>query len=147
MLVIPKATYEIDIPQTDITSFLAHRIQLPIRRHWSRSSTARFLKEQGWVGADVDTLDYWEWQKKLWRGIPAFRALIPKDTKGKYVRGYWFKPYQFFVVVKTAYAITHIRDDLKGCAYLNEVAKTLDNPEVQRLYLSPQIWKYEQFAA
>jgi hypothetical protein len=132
----------------DVTTYLGHRIELPARRHWSRSATAKFLKSQGFVGSDVDTLDYWEWEKKLWRGIPEFRALIPLDpvTK-KYKRGYWFKPYQFFVVVKTAYLVTLIRDDLMGCAYLDEVAKTLEKKEVQRKYLSPEIWKYEQFAA
>ena len=118
-------------------------IQIPARRYWSRRAASRFLSLQGLVGADVNTLDRWEWQKKLWRTIPDFKAEIPRDARGEYIKGYCFSPYQMWVVVKTAHVATILRDDKQGCAYLEELAGILANPEIQRRYLSRSAWLYE----
>jgi hypothetical protein len=119
------------------------QIKIPPRRYWSRRAAAKFLAQQGLVGADISTLDRWEWQKKLWRTIPEFKAEIPRDANGDYIKGYCFTPFQMWVVVKTAHVATILREDKQGCAYLEELAGAIANPEIQRRYLSRAVWLWE----
>jgi hypothetical protein len=39
--------------------------------------------------------------------------------------------------------LTSLRDDLRGCEYLPLVARTLANKEIQKHFLSRDIWLYE----
>jgi hypothetical protein len=104
---------------------------------------AKFLKTQGLLGSDPHTLDNWESDRKLFRGIKDFRREIPLDAKGNYPDSFPFTAYQAWVIVKVAYVLTSLRDDLRGCEYLPQVARTLANKEIQRNYLSRDIWLYE----
>ncbi len=95
------------------------------------------------MGGDYHTINNWENNRKLFRGIKDFRKEIPLDEKGNYLESFPFSAYQAWVIVKTAYVLTSLRDDLRGCEYLPQVAKALSNPEVQRRFLSRDVWLYE----
>ncbi len=128
---------------TDITRVLSRQVALPPKQRWSRRALARHLKSLGLMGADYHTLDNWERDRKLFRGIKDFRREIPLDEKGNYLDTFPFTAYQAWVIVKVAYVLTSLRDDLRGCEYLPQVARTLANKEIQRNYLSRDIWLYE----
>lgn len=128
---------------TDIAKGLSHQVSLPPKQRWSRRSLARHLKSLGLMGADYHTLDNWERDRKLFRGIKDFRREIPLDDKGNYLDSFPFTAYQAWVIVKVAYVLTSLRDDLRGCEYLPQVARTLANKDIQRIYLSRDIWLYE----
>jgi hypothetical protein len=127
----------------DISRLLSAPVTLPPKQRWSRRALARFLKTQGLLGSDPHTLDNWERDRKLWRVIPEFRRQIPKDEKGNYYQTFPFTPYQAWIVVKTAYILTALRDDLRGCQYLPQIARTFANKDVQKKFLSKEIWMYE----
>ncbi len=131
------------IGNTDISKLLSHFVRLPPRQRWSRRALARQLKSLGLLGADYHTLDNWERDRKLFRGIKDFRHEIPLDDKGNYQETFPFTAYQAWVIVKVAYILTSLRDDLRGCEYLPQVARTLANKEVQKHFLSRDIWLYE----
>jgi hypothetical protein len=95
------------------------------------------------MGADYHTLDNWERERKLFRGIKDFRREIPLDDRGNYPDTFAFTAYQAWVIVKVAYVLTSLRDDLRGCEYLPLVARTLANKEIQKHFLSRDIWLYE----
>jgi hypothetical protein len=128
---------------TDITRVLSRQVSLPPKQRWSRRALARHLKSLGLMGADYHTLDNWERDRKLFRGIKDFRREIPLDEKGNYLDSFPFTAYQAWVIVKVAYVLTNLRDDLRGCQYLPQVARTLANKDVQRNFLSRDIWLYE----
>lgn len=128
---------------TDITKVLSRRVSLPSKQRWSRRALARHLKSLGLLGSDYHTLDAWERDRKLFRGIKDFRREIPLDAKGNYLETFPFTGYQAWVIVKVAYVLTSLRDDLRGCEYLPQVARTLANREVQKHFLSRDIWLYE----
>lgn len=131
------------VGNTDISKLLSHSVRLPPRQRWSRRALARQLKSLGLLGADYHTLDNWERDRKLFRGIKDFRRDIPLDDKGNYQETFPFTAYQAWVIVKVAYILTSLRDDLRGCEYLPQVARTLANTEVQKHFLSRDIWLYE----
>ncbi len=131
------------VGNTDISKFLSHPVTLLPKQRWSRRALARHLKNLGLLGADYHTLDNWERDRKLFRGIKDFRREIPLDDKGNYLDTFPFTAYQAWVIVKVAYVLTSLRDDLRGCEYLPQVAKTLANKEVQKHFLSRDIWLYE----
>lgn len=128
---------------TDIARVLSRQVSLPSKHRWSRRALARHLKTLGLMGADYHTLDNWERDRKLFRGIKDFRREIPLDDKGNYLDSFPFTAYQAWVIVKVAYVLTNLRDDLRGCQYLPQVAKTLANKDVQHNFLSRDIWLYE----
>lgn len=128
---------------TDIARVLSRQVTLPPKQRWSRRALARHLKSLGLMGADYHTLDNWERDRKLFRGIKDFRREIPLDEKGNYLDSFPFTAYQAWVIVKVAYVLTNLRDDLRGCQYLPQVARTLANKDVQRNFLSRDIWLYE----
>ena len=125
------------------TKALSHRVTLPPKQRWSRLALSRYLKLQGLLGGDYHTITCWERKHRLFRTIKEFRQEIPLDNQGNYLESFPFTAYQAWVVVKTAYVITVLRDELRGCKYLPLVAKTLANKEVQRRYLSREMWLYE----
>jgi hypothetical protein len=127
----------------DISKLLSHSVRLPPKQRWSRRALAKHLKSLGLLGADYHTLDNWERERKLFRGIKDFRREIPLDEKGNYLESFPFTAYQAWVIVKVAYVLTSLRDDLRGCEYLPQVAKTLANKEIQKHFLSRDIWLYE----
>ena len=127
----------------DISRLLGHPVTLPAKQRWSRRALARYLKSLGLLGADYHTLDNWERDRKLFRGIKDFRKEIPLDDKGSYLESFPFTAYQAWVIVKVAYVLTSLRDDLRGCEYLPQVARTLANQEIQRRFLSREMWLYE----
>lgn len=127
----------------DVTRLLSVSVKLPPKQRWSRRSLARYLKSQALLGSDPHTLDNWERERKLFRGIKDFRKEIPLDDKGNYQDTFPFTAYQAWVIVKVAYVLTSLRDDLRGCEYLPQVARTLANKEIQRKFLSRDIWIYE----
>ena len=131
------------VGNTDISKLLSHSVTLPPRQRWSRRALARHLKSLGLLGADYHTLDAWERDRKLFRGIKDFRREIPLDEKGNYLESFAFTAYQAWVIVKVAYVLTSLRDDLRGCKYLPLVARTLANKEIQKHFLSRDIWLYE----
>ncbi len=131
------------IKDKDISRLLCAPVILPPKQRWSRRALAKFLKTQGLLGSDPHTLDNWESDRKLFRGIKDFRREIPLDAKGNYPDSFPFTAYQAWVIVKVAYVLTSLRDDLRGCEYLPQVARTLANKEIQRNYLSRDIWLYE----
>lgn len=131
------------VGNTDISKLLSHSVTLPPRQRWSRRALARHLKSLGLLGADYHTLDAWERDRKLFRGIKDFRREIPLDEKGNYLESFAFTAYQAWVIVKVAYVLTSLRDDLRGCKYLPLVARTLTNKEIQKHFLSRDIWLYE----
>ncbi len=128
---------------TDIARALSRSVSLPPKQRWSRRALARHLKSLGLMGADYHTLDNWERDRKLFRGIKDFRREIPLDDKGNYLDSFPFTAYQAWVIVKVAYVLTNLRDDLRGCEYLPQVARTLANKDIQRNFLSRDIWLYE----
>ena len=128
---------------TDVSKVLSRQVTLPARQRWSRRALARHLKSLGLMGADYHTLDNWERDRKLFRSIKDFRRDIPLDEKGNYLESFAFTAYQAWVIVKVAYVLTSLRDDLRGCEYLPQVAKTLASKEVQKHFLSRDIWLYE----
>jgi hypothetical protein len=128
---------------TDVARILSRQVTLPPKQRWSRRALARYLKSLGLMGADYHTLDNWERDRKLFRGIKDFRREIPLDDKGTYLDTFPFTAYQAWVIVKVAYILTDLRDDLRGCEYLPQVARTLANKDIQRVYLSRDIWLYE----
>ena len=128
---------------TDIARILNRQVFLPPKQRWSRRALARHLKSLGLMGADYHTLDNWERDRKLFRGIKDFRREIPLDEKGNYLDSFPFTAYQAWVIVKVAYVLTSLRDDLRGCEYLPQVARTLTNKEIQKHFLSRDIWLYE----
>ena len=95
------------------------------------------------MGSDYHTINNWESEKKIFRGIKDFRKDIPLDEKGNYLTKFPLTAYQAWVIVKVAYILTSLRDDLRGCEYLPLVAKTLSNKEIQRRFLSRDVWLYE----
>jgi hypothetical protein len=95
------------------------------------------------LGADYHTLYNWERERKLFRSIKDFRHEIPLDDKGNYLDSFPFTAYQAWVIVKVAYVLTSLRDDLRGCEYLPQVAQTLRNKEIQNRFLSREMWMYE----
>lgn len=127
----------------DIARVLSRQVSLPPKQRWSRRALARHLKSLGLMGADYHTLDNWERDRKLFRGIKDFRREIPLDDKGNYLDSFPFTAYQAWVIVKVAYVLTSLRDDLRGCEYLPQVARTLANKDIQRSFLSRDIWLYE----
>ena len=127
----------------DISKILSRQVTLAPKQRWSRRALARHLKSLGLMGADYHTLDNWERERKLFRGIKDFRREIPLDDKGNYPDTFAFTAYQAWVIVKVAYVMTSLRDDLRGCEYLPLVAKTLGNKEIQEHFLSRDIWLYE----
>ncbi len=127
----------------DITRILSHQVTLPPKQRWSRRALARHLKSLGLMGADYHTLDNWERDRKLFRGIKDFRREIPLDERGNYLESFPFTAYQAWVIVKVAYVLTSLRDDLRGCEYLPLVARTLASKEIQKHFLSRDIWLYE----
>ena len=131
------------VGNTDISKLLSHSVTLPPRQRWSRRALARHLKSLGLLGADYHTLDAWERDRRLFRGIKDFRREIPLDEKGNYLESFAFTAYQAWVIVKVAYVLTSLRDDLRGCKYLPLVARTLANKEIQKHFLSRDIWLYE----
>ena len=131
------------IINTDISRLLGHPVTLPPKQRWSRRALARHLKSLGLLGADYHTLDNWERDRKLFRGIKDFRKDIPLDDRGNYLDSFPFTAYQAWVIVKVAYILTSLRDDLRGCEYLPQVARTLSNKEVQKHFLSREMWLYE----
>ena len=128
---------------TDITRILSHQVTLPPKQRWTRRALARHLRSLNLMGADYHTLDNWERDRKLFRGIKDFRREIPLDEKGNYLESFPFTAYQAWVIVKVAYILTSLRDDLRGCEYLPLVARTLANKEIQNNFLSRDIWLYE----
>jgi len=128
---------------TDITRILSHQVTLPPKQRWTRRALARHLRSLNLMGADYHTLDNWERDRKLFRGIKDFRREIPLDEKGNYLESFPFTAYQAWVIVKVAYILTSLRDDLRGCEYLPLVARTLANKEIQNHFLSRDIWLYE----
>ncbi len=128
---------------TDITKMLIYQVSLPAKQRWSRRALARHLKSLGLMGGDYHTINNWESERKLFRGIKDFRREIPLDAKGNYLDSFPFTAYQAWVIVKVAYVLTSLRDDLRGCEYLPQVARTLANREVQKHFLSRDIWLYE----
>ena len=128
---------------TDITRILSHQVTLPPKQRWTRRALARHLRSLNLMGADYHTLDNWERDRKLFRGIKDFRREIPLDEKGNYLESFPFTAYQAWVIVKVAYILTSLRDDLRGCEYLPLVARTLANKEIQKHFLSRDIWLYE----
>lgn len=128
---------------TDVTRILSHQVTLPPKQRWSRRALARHLRSLNLMGADYHTLDVWERDRKLFRGIKDFRREIPLDEKGNYLESFPFTAYQAWVIVKVAYILTSLRDDLRGCEYLPLVARTLANKEIQKHFLSRDIWLYE----
>lgn len=133
----------VTLDSTDIAQVLSRQVNLPPKQRWSRRALARHLKSLGLMGADYHTLDNWERDRKLFRGIKDFRREIPLDDKGNYPDTFPFTAYQAWVIVKVAYVLTNLRDDLRGCQYLPQVARTLANKDVQRNFLSRDIWLYE----
>lgn len=131
------------LENTDIARVLSRQVTLPPKQRWSRRALARHLKSLGLMGADYHTLDNWERDRKLFRGIKDFRREIPLDDKGNYLESFPFTAYQAWVIVKVAYVLTNLRDDLRGCEYLPQVARTLANKDIQRKFLSRDIWLYE----
>lgn len=131
------------IINTDISRLLGHPVTLPPKQRWSRRALARHLKSLGLLGADYHTLDNWERDRKLFRGIKDFRKDIPLDDRGNYLDSFPFTAYQAWVIVKVAYILTSLRDDLRGCEYLPQVARTLSKKEVQKHFLSREMWLYE----
>ena len=127
----------------DISRLLSHAVILPPKQRWSRRALSRHLKSLGLLGSDYHTLDTWERDRKLFRGIKDFRREIPLDDKGNYLETFPFTAYQAWVILKVAYVLTGLRDDLRGCEYLPQVAKTLSNREIQKHFLSRDIWLYE----
>ncbi len=128
---------------TDIARVLSRHVTLPPKQRWSRRALARHLKSLGLMGSDYHTLDNWERDRKLFRGIKDFRREIPLDEKGNYLESFPFTAYQAWVIVKVAYVLTNLRDDLRGCEYLPQVARTLANKDIQRNFLSRDIWLFE----
>jgi len=128
---------------TDISRALSRQVTLPPKQRWSRRALARHLKSLGLMGADYHTLDNWERDRKLFRGIKDFRREIPLDERGNYLESFPFTAYQAWVIVKVAYILTSLRDDLRGCEYLPLVARTLAKKEIQKHFLSRDIWLYE----
>ncbi len=128
---------------TDISKVLSRQVTLPAKQRWSRRALARHLKSLSLMGADYHTLDNWERERKLFRGIKDFRKDIPLDDRGNYLDSFPFTAYQAWVIVKVAYILTSLRDDLRGCEYLPQVARTLSNKEVQKHFLSREMWLYE----
>ncbi len=128
---------------TDITRVLSRQVALPAKQRWSRRALAKHLKTLGLMGSDYHTINNWEAERKLFRGIKDFRKEIPLDTKGNYITNFPFTAYQAWVIVKVAYVLTSLRDDLRGCEYLPLVAKTLSNKDIQKHFLSRDIWLYE----
>lgn len=131
------------LSNTDIAKELNRHVSLPPKQRWSRRALARHLKSLGLMGADYHTLDNWERDRKLFRGIKDFRREIPLDDKGNYLDTFPFTAYQAWVIVKVAYVLTDLRDDLRGCEYLPQVARTLANKDIQKHFLSRDIWLYE----
>ncbi len=131
------------VGNTDIGRLLSHPVTLPPKQRWSRRALARHLKSLGLLGGDYHTIDNWERDRKLFRGIKDFRREIPLDDKGNYSETFPFTAYQAWVIVKVAYVLTSLRDDLRGCEYLPQVARTLANRDVQKHFLSRDIWLYE----
>ncbi|HEY9673828.1 MAG TPA: hypothetical protein V6D11_20475 [Waterburya sp.] len=103
---------------TDVARVLSRQVTLPPKQRWSRRALARYLKLLELMGADYHTLDNWERDRKLFRGIKDFRCEIPLDDKGNYLDSFPFTAYQAWVIVKVAYVLTSLRDDLRGCEYL-----------------------------
>jgi hypothetical protein len=128
---------------TKISTYFGQKVDIPPRDFWSRRAMSRFLKNQGLIGSDVNTLSYWEWDKKLWRTIPDFKKDIRRDEKGNYIKGFRFTSYQAWVVIKTSFVITHLRDDLTGTGYLEELADAIANPTIQQRYLNRAVWTWE----
>lgn len=128
---------------TDISRVLSRQVCLPPKQRWSRRALARHLKSLGLMGTDYHTIDNWERDRKLFRVIKDFRKEIPLDEKGNYPETFAFTAYQAWVIVKVAYVLTSLRDDLRGCEYLSQVAQTLANKEIQKQFLSRDIWLYE----
>ena len=79
---------------TDITRILSHQVILPPKQRWSRRALARHLRSLGLMGADYHTLDVWERDRKLFRGIKDFRREIPLDERGNYLKSFPFTAYQ-----------------------------------------------------
>ncbi len=131
------------VGNSDVSKLLSHFVTLPPKQRWSRRALARHLKSLGLLGADYHTLDNWERERKLFRGIKDFRDDIPLDDKDNYLDSFPFTAYQAWVIVKVAYVLTSLRDDLRGCEYLPQVARTLTNKEIQKRFLSRDIWFYE----
>jgi hypothetical protein len=132
-----------NLGHTDIGKLLGHPVTLPPKQRWSRRALARHLKSLGLLGTDYHTLDNWERDRKLFRSIKDFRHEIPLDDKGNYFDSFPFTAYQAWVIVKVAYVLTSLRDDLRGCEYLSQVAQTLGNKEIQKRFLSREMWLYE----
>lgn len=132
---------------TDITKVLSRQVTLPAKQRWSRRALARHLKSLSLMGADYHTLDNWERDRKLFRGIKDFRREIPLDEKGNYLESFPFTAYQAWVIVKVSYILTSLRDDLRGCEYLPLVARALTSKEIQKHFLSRDIWLYENSTA
>ena len=128
---------------TDITRVLSREVCLPAKQRWSRRALARHIKSLGLMGGDYHTINNWESDRKLFRGIKDFRREIPLDDKGNYLDTFPFTAYQAWVIVKVAYVLTDLRDDLRGCEYLPQVARTLANKDIQKHFLSRDIWLYE----
>jgi len=131
------------IVDIDMSRLLGHPVTLPPKQRWSRRALARYLKSLGLLGSDYHTLDKWERERKLFRPIKDFRSEIPLDDKGSYLETFPFTAYQAWVIVKVAYVLTSLRDDLRGCEYLPQVARTLAKPEIQKRFLSREMWLYE----
>ena len=104
------------VGNTDISKLLSHSVTIPPRQRWSRRALARHLKSLGLMGADYHTLDAWERDRRLFRGIKDFRREIPLDEKGNYLESFAFTAYQAWVIVKVVYVLTSLRDDLRGMA-------------------------------
>lgn len=127
---------------TDISRVLSHKVILPPKQRWSRRALARHLKSLGLMGSDYHTINCWE-DKKIFRVIKDFRSEIPLDDRGNYLESFPFTAYQAWVIIKVAYVLTSLRDDLRGCEYLSLVTKTLANKEIQKYFLSRNVWLYE----
>lgn len=126
----------------EVQKFLAHRFNLPIQPAWSRSATARYLKKQGLLGAQKATITQWELE--LCWYIKDYRDRWPLDKEGNPKSGYPLSQYQFSVIVRLAYVLTHLRPYLNGSRYIGTIQKTVKNREIQRRYLSYAVWQYDQ---
>lgn len=131
------------LESTDIARVLSRQVTLPAKQRWSRRALSVHLKALGLMGGDYHTINNWESERKLFRGIKDFRREIPLDAKGNYLTNFPLTAYQAWVIVKVAYVLTSLRDDLRGCEYLPQVARTLSNKDIQRNFLSRDIWLYE----
>lgn len=117
-----------------VRRFLAHRLDLPQRPAWSRTKIAEYLKSQNMMGSRKATISVWE--KRLCYYVKDFRDQIPKDEDGNPIEGYPLSQYQFAVLVRLSYVLTHLQPFIQGSEYLPLIQQTVKNRQVQRLYLS-----------